>query len=370
MRTFQGKKIENTNPEYQHHYVAFVPLPSTKDHSEVCLSLKNDVRMRHNGWADIRKKGILVKMLKPCRGTRGKTVALDHFVLEMQSLDILRSLTGFEHHDDWIPDVTCMTFANSSLSGRGCIETADTIHERRIAAEDKREIKEGLLVVRKSRKEPESSGYLLHGNELDDVMIHLEGIGMLEDEVSCTESQKHYTPPQSSCSSSITANAKLAPSRACNDKPLDPGRASSGRCISSDFDANSTWAQLVTPQGHKYRIEANLISKINAFFARDSSDLTGSGIGRVQWYLRTISDQINFMPGDVLSSGKPTLTLIEADFRRVSASDPHKLTKELLSIRLLTMPHHPFDANNQIAVKASAFLSLDDTDLSKYFVLI
>ena len=72
---------------------------------------------------------------------------LNHFVLEMQQLDVLRSITGFEHHDDRRPDVSCMRFANSSLSGLGCTETADTIHERNIAAEDQCKVKEASVVA-------------------------------------------------------------------------------------------------------------------------------------------------------------------------------------------------------------------------------
>lgn len=151
MGTFGGKKIEDTHPDYQHSYVAFPPLLSTKDHPEICLSLEHDNRMRLAGWADIRKKAILLSMLRPCTENGGAILALNHFVLEMQQLYVLRNLTGFEHRKDWMPDVTCMRLANSSLSGLGCTETADDINTQIIAAEERREIKRLLLIPQQAQ---------------------------------------------------------------------------------------------------------------------------------------------------------------------------------------------------------------------------
>jgi hypothetical protein len=103
--------------------------------------------MRRDGWAEIRKKAILVSMLGPCKAKDEGTVPLDHFVLEMQQLDVLRSITGFDHHEDWKHDVTCIRFANSSLSGLGCTETADDINIQNIVAEEQHKTKKSLTIL-------------------------------------------------------------------------------------------------------------------------------------------------------------------------------------------------------------------------------
>lgn len=151
MSTFQGRDIEDSNPNYRDNYVAFAPLQSTKDHPEICLSLDQDNRMREPGWADVRKNAVLLSMLRPCTGKGRVALPLDHFVLEMQSLDDLRRITGFEHHEDWRPDVTCMRLANRSLSGLGCTETADSINTKIIAAEERRETKKVLVVPQQAQ---------------------------------------------------------------------------------------------------------------------------------------------------------------------------------------------------------------------------
>lgn len=156
MGTFQNKGIIQSNPHYQKFYVAFAPLPLTKDHPEICLSLKDDVRMRHNGWADIRKKAVLVELLRPCREEDGSDVSLNHFILDMQSLDVLRNIAGFDHHEDWIPDVTSVRFSNTNLTGIACVEDADGIQHRRIAAEERRVAKKTLVVAQQAFETPES----------------------------------------------------------------------------------------------------------------------------------------------------------------------------------------------------------------------
>jgi hypothetical protein len=108
--------------------------------------------MTQDGWADIRKKAVLVNMLTTCIDKDRDTMPLNHFVLDMQSLDVLRDLTGFDHHEDWRPDVTSARLANSSLSGWCCTEDADKIHLQKIIAEDRKNARSILMLAQQPGK--------------------------------------------------------------------------------------------------------------------------------------------------------------------------------------------------------------------------